>query len=108
MSIAAIKMLRHGADRRYVHLPTIAGDGCEGGKLRYWGLAVEESEEREDGGRSGWWMLTPLGVGFVKNLVRVPSHARVYDGRLLGLVGENVNIVDCLGEKFSYVELMSS
>ena len=93
--------------RDYGHLPTIAGDGCEVGKLRYWGLVVEEPEARPDGGRAGYWKLTPDGVDFVRGRLRVPKYARIYDGRRLGLRGEPVDIRDCLGSPFHYDELMA-
>jgi hypothetical protein len=108
MARAAIRIYRsHGIDG-WVHLPSVAGDGCEGGKLRYWGLLIEEPELREDGGRSGWWRLTSPGLQFVRREMRVPKYARIYDSRCLGLVGEPVDIVDCLGEKFDYRELMDA
>lgn len=106
MALAAIRLYRAGAVREYVHLPSVAGDGCEGGKLRYWGLVVEESERREDGGRSGWWRMTDLGERFVRAEVSVPKYVRLYDGRRLGLRGEPVTIIDALGERFDYEELM--
>jgi hypothetical protein len=108
MAWTAVRLYRAGAAERFVHLSSLAGDGCEGGKLRYWGLVEEETARREDGGRSGWWTLTPKGVAFVQREVRVPSHARIYDGRCLGLVGEPIGIGEALGEKFDYAELMAA
>ena len=82
--------------------------GGDFGKLTYWGLTEELQEKREDGGRAGWWRITPLGHRFVLREVRVPKYARVYDGRCLSLTGEPVSITDALGDKFDYDELMNN
>jgi hypothetical protein len=79
----------------------------EESKLRYWNLVEEESERRPDGGRNGWWRVTPTGMAFVLGESTVPKYAYVYDGRLLKLDGgEYVTIRDALGTKFHYRDLM--
>ncbi|HUB72808.1 MAG TPA: hypothetical protein VL979_02075 [Solirubrobacteraceae bacterium] len=119
--VAAIRLYRATTPGEFGHLPTVEKPqrGGEGAKLRYWKLAVEEAERREDGGRSGWWCLTPDGGrsgwwcltpdgrAFVEGSHRVQRYAWVYDGRLLRREGELVSIADCLGDKFSYAELMN-
>lgn len=91
----------------YIHLPTTIGSRSrEEGKLRYWGLVEEELTKRPDGGRSGYWRVTPYGELFVKGLATVYSHARIYNGQCLGLSGAQVSIIEALGAKFSYEELM--
>jgi hypothetical protein len=42
----------------------------------------------------------------VLNRSLVPTYAQIYDGRCLGYDGEPVSIVDALGKKFDYHELM--
>lgn len=98
---------QHGLD--WFHLATLTattGRGGEEGKLRYWGLIEEETGRRPDGGRSGWWRITPLGADFVLGRAKVQKYARIYDGRCLGLDGEEISIRDALGKKFNYDELM--
>ena len=91
----------------FAHLPTTIGSRSrEEGKLRYWGLVEEELDRRPDGGRAGYWRVTPVGELFIQGLMTVYSHARVYDGRCLGLIGRQVSITDVLADKFSYDELM--
>lgn len=81
----------------------------EESKLRFWGLVEETAELRDDGGRSGWWRVTPHGVGFIRGAVSVPKYANIYNGRLLKLdYTDYVNIWDALGSKFNYQELMES
>jgi hypothetical protein len=107
MAVALIKLYRAGAAYEWVHLPAVTRMGGDSAKARYWGLIVEETERRDDGGRSGWWQLTEDGIAFVTMRLRVPKYARVYDGRCLGLHGEPVTICECLGSRFSYDELMA-
>lgn len=80
----------------------------EESKLRYWGLVEEDAVRREDGGHAGWWRVTDLGARWVRLEASIPEYARIYDGRLLGLVGEPVTIRQALGAKFDYAELMAA
>jgi len=79
----------------------------EEGKLAYWGLVEESLTPRDDGGRAGWWRVTTKGQLFVSGQITVPSHARVYNGNALNLIGTAVSIKDALGSKFNYNELMA-
>lgn len=92
------------------HIPTtVGGRSREEGKLRYWGLVEEETTlHRPDGGRAGYWRVTATGEEFVKLTLAMPSHAKVYDGRCLGLIGDPVSIRQALGSAFDYEELMSA
>ena len=109
MAHALIHMYRH-AQTEWFYLPDITSrwQGRDEAGLRYWALIEELQEKREDGGRAGWWRITPLGHRFVLREVRVPKYARVYDGRCLSLTGEPVSITDALGDKFDYDELMNN
>lgn len=88
-----------------------ANKGGDEAKLGYWGLIEQELERAADGNPhgTGYWRVTDLGVRFLRDEVELPKYARVYDGRLLGLVDEpKVSIKDCLGTKFNYAELMAA
>ena len=78
-------------------------------KLRYWRLVEPDAEAEpvEGAKQAGIWRVTELGEQFVLGRTSVPKYARVYDGRRLGMRGEPVTIIDCLGDKFDYRELMS-
>jgi len=93
----------------WFHAPTTVGDRGELAKLRYWGLVEEEQTLRGDGGRAGWWRVTPKGQQFILGQIELPAHALVYDGALLRLDESDgyISIRDALGEKFSYQELMT-
>jgi hypothetical protein len=82
---------------------------ADSAKLRYWGLLMEDQTlVREDGSkRTGWWRVTEAGAAWVRRETTIPKYALVYNTRALGYEGEQVSIVDCLGDKFDYNELMS-
>jgi hypothetical protein len=84
-----------------------ATDNREEPKLRYWGLAEEENVLRPDGGRAGYWRVTPLGINWVLDRTTIPKYALIYDTRCLRLEGEVVTIVDALGTRFNYRDLMN-
>jgi hypothetical protein len=80
------------------------GDFC---KLAYWDLIEEERILRPDGGRAGWWRLTPKGRLFVLGELTVPRYAFVYNGHANATDGPEWGIRDALGKNFDYGELMS-
>lgn len=101
------------------HAPSTEGIPRLGGAFArnaLWGLIQESWGVREDGGRAGVWRVTPLGERFRNNLAKVRRTAITYGGaqkvegrenrRLLALEGDEISIVDALGEKFNYEELM--
>lgn len=100
----------HGLEFCYlpdVRTATKSRGNREESKLRYWGLIEEEQTLRPDGGRAGWWRVTELGERFVLNQTHVQKYAHIYDGRRLRFSGSPVSIVEALGQKFNYRELMS-
>lgn len=107
MARSLIEMYRI-AGTGWVHVPTqIGARSREEGKLAYWSLVMESAEPRDDGGRAGWWSVTPLGREFVLGQRRQPKYALVFDGRCLTHDwSETVSIHDALGDKFDYDELM--
>jgi hypothetical protein len=91
----------------YVRTTSLCPWTHEAGQLVWWGLIEDEGGRREDGGRSGWWRITDAGKRFVLHQDRVAKYAHIYDGRVLRLdPSETVSIVECLGAKFDYRELM--
>lgn len=106
----ALITLWHKAGRDYVHLnSTVSAISHEAAQLSWWGLIEQDPEiEREDGGRSSFWRITPLGVAWLHNRCTVPKYARVYNGRVLSMIeSESHSIVDALGTRFDYAELMA-
>lgn len=93
----------------FMHVPTVIGaQSREEGKLAYWHLVAEEAVQRPDGGRAGYWRLTPRGRRFVEGQISVPKYAEIYNGKVVGMdSSEMVTIRDALGTKFDYSELMA-
>jgi hypothetical protein len=97
----------------FVHFPTLLNKGKryranDETKLQYWELIEEEFAVRPDGGRSGYWRITPKGVEFLMRRITVPKFARVYDNRCLGYLGPEVTIDDALRNRFNYDEMMAA
>lgn len=102
----------HGTE--FGHLPSVAekrlpGSNHQGGYLnltQHWGLMEAERRRRPDGGRTGYWRVTELGVRFLREEATVPEYARVFNGECLALVGNLVSIRDALGEGFDFSHLV--
>ena len=93
----------------WVYIPNLSAKSREEGKIAYWGLLEEQQERREDGGRAGWWRVTPNGEDFILRGRRIPKIAIVYNGVCVDFDGtEMVNIRDCLGDKFNLNELLGA
>lgn len=115
MARELIHFYRRAGVGEWFDLPLLAGEVSgkrraytgDSAKLRYWGLMVENDARREDGGRAGWWQVTERGRAWVLRQLLIPKYARVYDGRCLGHEGEHVSILDALGTRFDYHELMA-
>jgi hypothetical protein len=83
------------------------GQGGDYAKLRYWGL-VEAGDKRTAHKNSiGYWRITDLGKLFCEEKIKVFKYAVVYANECIGMAGDQVDIVQCNGENFSYPALMS-
>jgi hypothetical protein len=107
-----LRRLRAGEE--WVHTSAIARErGSAGGdfaQLAHWGLIENKPSERDPKKRAnGWWRLTEAGKAFALGRTRVPRHADIYNGSLLGLdATETVDIRGTLGADFNYEELMQA
>ena len=72
----------------------------ESSQLIWWDLLEEELILRPDGGRAGYWRVTPLGRRFVMGFVTVPRNAMVYNETVLRYEGVQWSIHDALGYYF--------
>lgn len=78
---------------------------------KHWGLIERlelDDEENKDTRHSGVWRLTLRGREFVKNKTLIEEHVFIFDDRIVKFSKSMASIVDCLGKKFSYTELMNS
>ncbi len=74
----------------------------------HWGLAVQKMNESTAKKHSGLWMPTSLGVQFVECSLKVPSHVHLYDNSVVGWSDNMITVVEALGKRFDYQELMSA
>jgi|TARA_R110000824_G_scaffold394040_1_gene593577 hypothetical protein len=72
----------------------------DAGKLRYWGLIKENTDEKYKR-----WEITDLGRNFLLGKVAIPRTAYVFDSKCIKLDGEATYIHHCLGQ-FSIEDLM--
>lgn len=109
-AVALIKMYR-AARLEWCYVPEVVGRPFDGdlGKLAFWGLVLESSEPRSDGGRRGTWRVTPDGERFIHGTLSLPKYAHIYDSRQVKPMfsGPLIGVEDALGDKFDLRELMS-
>lgn len=75
-------------------------------KLAHWGLVEEEPTLRPDGGRAGWWRVTPLGVQWIEGDVLMASHAFIYNADLIGMDNrKKITLREALKKRFDLEEL---
>ena len=76
---------------------------------KYWGLLNPVTDKRDDGSkRNGYYYLTEKGRKFVAGEISVQKYVYMFNDKFLGYFGDEIKIVDALGAKFSYAELMKS
>ena len=108
-AIALVNIYKRGNrdSRDWVYIPELPAKSREEGKIAYWRLLEEATVAREDGGRAGWWRVTPIGEAFIINRLRIPKYVFVYNATCLGFdKSEMVTLSECLGAKFDLSELM--
>ncbi len=109
MASQLIRLYRLAIDTEdgWVHVPSaIRNQGGDLVKARWWGLLVERPQRPGATRTSGYWHLTELGERYVLGQVTVPRWARVYGNELLGLHGPPRTVLDALGTRFDYRQLM--
>ena len=76
-------------------------------KMRHFGLIESKGKTHEDKRGSGLWRITQKGVNFVLCETKIHEKVRIYNNESFGFVGNQISILEVLGKKFSYTELMS-
>lgn len=122
MAFVLVHMVRRydaAGTAEWLHLPsfikslplskTSAGSGGDYSKLQLWGLVERRPGARADGSnRNGHFRVTDAGVAFVKQKTEVFEIAYVTNNTVLGWSDSKTNIVQTLGKKFNYDELMTT
>jgi hypothetical protein len=77
------------------------------GKLKFWGLIEKmEKDPGIDKNSSGFWRITKLGRDFVDGNSTIPSHVYFFNNKVIGFSTSRATIIETLGKRFSYWELM--
>ena len=92
----------------YHHTNFAKVSGGELSKLTHWGLVLEKQNNVDDKKTSGFWGITEKGIKFVENKINVEKYIFLLDAELISYSKETTNIIESLGNKFNYSELMSS
>lgn len=74
---------------------------------RYWGLVERAPNDASTRKSSGQWRPTDLGIRFAFGDVRVPRHVYVYNDVVEAFSAERTDVIEALGDRFSYSELMA-
>lgn len=74
--------------------------------LVYWGLILPSESTDEKKRRSGYWRPTPRGKEWARGEMKVPRYILTRDGHLHGYEGPFINVVEALGRRFDYQELL--
>jgi hypothetical protein len=97
-------------DGEYYHVEKcgLSGLGGNWGRLRFWGLLEQKPKSADDKEKkhSGYWKITERGLNFAMGRISVPRYILMYDEKFLGFEGMPVSIVECLGNKFDYQEIL--
>lgn len=101
------------ADTQYHHVRDIVKGISSTGtgdfsKFKYFGLIKEMPKDYKDLKKrtSGFWGITSKGIDFVERRITIPARVQLYNTKVVGFDEQQVDIVEVLGEKFNYQELM--
>ena len=110
----ALIVLYLNREKEFVHLENLLAEKgykrCgDASYLKHYQLIEPLNEERADGSsRNGKYKITGRGIMFVENKLTVQEKFLIFNNRLEGFQGKEINILDVLDTKFSYDELMNS
>lgn len=112
MAIALLMLYKH-RDKGFVHLENLMTENgikrCgDASYLRHYLLIEPKKEHREDGSnRNGYYRITGLGILFCELKTTVQEIFLTFNNKCEGFEGEEITIIDALGTKFDYQNLMN-
>lgn len=78
-------------------------------KMLFWKLIEKKEGQKEDGNPNlGLYRITAKGGCFVRDEIKIPKYAEIYQDQLEGFSERMVSIKEALKEKFDYNSLMNS
>lgn len=112
VALQLITLFKKGGHHKYIHVSELIPPGTSGSgdftKAKYWGLIEEQEHTPGKKKSSGYWALSDKGIAFVRGNWSIHKYALVYDDRVLGFDGEEINIRSCLGNEFDYSQMMAA
>ena len=93
-------------DNTPVHISKFSKQRSNFYTLAYWGL-IKGSDKVDGKKTAGLWVPTDKAVKFIKNEITIPSYAVTKNNKLITLTGEEKTIIQSLGKKFNYDELIA-
>jgi hypothetical protein len=75
---------------------------------RYWRLIEAKPHVPDEKKCNGFWKPTELGVRFIYNQIVLPSYVIEYKTKVLQRADIYVSVVEALGVKHNYLELLNS
>lgn len=112
MALALIALHKYSKGE-FVHLFDFCIKHCGGKingdapKLQVYGFIEKMAGNREDGSpRNGMYRISDLGRQFVMGEITAPSHFFMFNNKCDAFIGRYITIVDALGKRFNYQELM--
>lgn len=109
VALSLMRLYKMRGAEHYVHVKKFMGDVSGTGdiaKAAYWGLIEPMKNHAAHKRTSGMWMLTKMGVEFVRGEIAIRKFALIYNSRCIDLVGPMIYLKDCIGADFDYQELM--
>jgi hypothetical protein len=77
-------------------------------KLQYWGMVERSLPRSENGVGSGYWRITPDGIGWLRGVVQAPVKVSVFNGRVLGTSDETGTVSDAWGSPFNLYIMLAT
>lgn len=74
--------------------------------LRHWGLIEPFKSNDPKKKSSGFWTITQKGIDFVEGKIRLPEKIKMFNNTFFGYDGDDIDIIQALGQKFNYYEIM--
>lgn len=109
MALCLVNLYKLGKWEEYHHISKIfVGHPGDFAKLKYYGFIVEEVNMNTTTRTSGMWRITDEGRRFILRERTANSHFKVYNSEFRGFEGDQIDIIEALGEKFNYAELMAA
>lgn len=106
MTLALRTLYRFTQGGNFTQASKLPGDTHEMSQFLWWEMVEDEKRIREDGWRAGYYRIAKKGVDWLHERISVPEFARIYDARLLELMGDPYWLADAVKNPFNFRKLM--